>query len=144
VLTPEAIFDSTWDNAIKPLLVKRFSTATAAGPQVEHSGVGIQEPYPETEKLFMASFNASIHRYRGLLTCLPRWPADARRCPDNFAVGEATSASISREWAALTEEIAQLQGIDRDLVGTVRQRDYPGIPDALATRQGLIELSESD
>ena len=37
VLTHEAIIDSTWDSAIKPLLLKRFSAATAEDLVVAHA-----------------------------------------------------------------------------------------------------------
>ena len=36
VLTHEAIIDSTWDSAIKPLLVKRFPTCTADELRTAH------------------------------------------------------------------------------------------------------------
>ena len=37
VLTHEAIVDSTWDSAIKPLLLKRFPTATADDLTAAHA-----------------------------------------------------------------------------------------------------------
>ena len=37
VLTHEAIIDSTWDSAIKPLLLKRFPAATADGLTAAHA-----------------------------------------------------------------------------------------------------------
>src|SRR5438445_12010712 len=37
VLTHEAIIDSTWDSAIKPLLLKRFPAASADDLTVAHS-----------------------------------------------------------------------------------------------------------
>src|ERR1039457_6036265 len=58
VLTHEAIIDSTWDSAIKPLLLKRFPAATAE--ELEHAhgfaygGCIIQDLgyYPFGSKLF--------------------------------------------------------------------------------------------
>src|SRR4029078_6774346 len=45
---------------------------------------------PETEKLYMAGFNASIDRYRELLGELNRGKLNLPN--DNFDVGEATTA----------------------------------------------------
>src|ERR1035437_6584039 len=58
VLTHEAIIDSTWDSAIKPLLLKRFPTATAdelaAAHAYAYGGCIIQDLgyYPFGSKFF--------------------------------------------------------------------------------------------
>jgi hypothetical protein len=90
VLTHEAIIDSTWDSAIKPLLLKRFPASTrddltqshayAYGGSIIQAGffrivpkvgpfkaLAFKRLTPETEQLYMAGFNASIDRYRELL-----------------------------------------------------------------------------
>ena len=60
VLTHEAIVDSTWDSAIKPLLLKRFPSATADELMVAHAyaygGCIIQDLgyYPFGSALFNA------------------------------------------------------------------------------------------
>jgi Zinc dependent phospholipase C len=66
-------------------------------------------PTPETERLFEASFNATLDRYRGLLTSLNFGKVVLQN--DNFDVGEATAPGKYRlnddTYAELLHRLAQ-------------------------------------
>src|SRR5450432_228347 len=69
------------------MLAGFFRIVPRAGP---FKALAFKRLTPETERLYMAGFNASIDRYRELLTGVG---ADRLKLPnDNFDVGEATKA----------------------------------------------------
>ena len=69
------------------MLATFFRIVPKVGP---FKALAFKKQTPETEKLFMASFNATIDKYRELLAGVG---ADRLKLPnDNFDVGEATKA----------------------------------------------------
>ena len=95
-------------------------------------GLAFRAPTPEVEKMFMASFNATIDRYRELLAELK---ADRLQLPnENFDTGEATAAGHYKltddAYAKLLDKLADhYAGITpelrADILGFYRNLDAP-------------------
>jgi hypothetical protein len=103
------------------LLTFLFLIVPTSGP---FRALKIRTPTPEVEKLFMASFNASIDRYRALLAAadsgLPELPNE------NFDSGEPT---VAGKYAGADEAYAKL-------VGKLAEKQFAGISPAL--RQNIL------
>ncbi len=117
-----ASYEKEWGTEYhKPGLRTRFVTVLfrimpKVGP---FKSVKITTPTPEVEKLFMASFNATVDRYRALLAKVN--PAGLELPNENFDVGALTRPG-------------QYQGADEayaKLVGKLADRQFAGIPPEL-------------
>jgi hypothetical protein len=87
--------------------------------------LAFRAPTPEVEKLFMASFNATVDSYRGLLANVAGGRLELLN--ENFDVGTQTSAG-------------QYQGTDLaydKLLGTLANRNFAGVSSEL--RSNLLE-----
>jgi len=117
-----ASYEKEWGTEYhKPGLRTRFVTVLfriipKVGP---FKSLKITTPTPEVEKLFMASFNATVDRYRVLLAKVN--PAGLELPNENFDVGALTRAG-------------QYQGADEayaKLVGKLADRQFAGMPPEL-------------
>jgi hypothetical protein len=98
------------------MLATFFRIVPKAGP---FKALAFKRLTPETEKLYMAGFNASIDRYRELLAAVGR---DRLNLPnDNFDVGEATVAGkYTLTDAAYAKLLHKLEGHYADLPQDLR------------------------
>ena len=115
-------YEKSWGNTYqKPgvrsrMLATFFRIVPRVGP---FKALAFKRLTPETEKLYMAGFNASIERYRELLSGVN---ADQLVLPnDNFDMGEATKAgSYKLTDAAYAKLLHKLEGHYSDLPQDLR------------------------
>ena len=104
------------------ILAFLFRILPGRGP---FSALKIRTPTPEVEKLFMASFNATVDRYKAILANVD---AGGPELPnENFDVGGAT---IAGKYKGTDEAYAKL-------VGKLADRQFAGMPPEL--RRNILE-----
>ena len=99
------------------MLATFFRIVPKVGP---FKALAFKKLTPEIEQLYMASFNASIDRYRGLLANVDR-PDPLKLPNDNFDVGAATKAGEYKlADAAYAKLLNKLEGHYADLQQDLR------------------------
>lgn len=127
------------------LLTLMFRIIPTSGP---FTALKIRTPTPEVEKLFMASFNASIDRYKAVLANVDAGRPELPN--ENFDVGGAT---VAGKYKGTDEAYAKLLGklADRQFAGTPPElRDnilayYQNLkpsPFSESTRKGRAEMAK--